>query len=189
MRSYVLLAGHLAEHVERHAGVLRARYPDIDVAISTEPTPLGTAGALKHAEHLVDDTIVVVNGDTFCDVDVAGLAVRHRVRRAAVTLASITVEDSSRYGGLQVATDGTLRAFVEKSATHGRGPINAGVYVIEPRVIAAIPAGRAVSLEREVLPALIAAGDRIQVVHQHGRFVDIGTPESWSAFSQQMEAR
>lgn len=181
----VLLAGHLADQVERYAGgPLRRAYPDVELALSAEPAPLGTAGAVKHAARFIDGTFLLVNGDTFLELDAAALLAAHRAAGALVTLAAVPVPDTSRYGALDVAPDGALRSFTEKATAAGPGLINAGAYLAEPRLLDEIPAGRAASLEREILPALLARGERLQTHRQAGRFVDIGTPESWAAFSR-----
>ncbi|NOZ01949.1 MAG: NDP-sugar synthase, partial [Deltaproteobacteria bacterium] len=71
-----------------------------------------------------------------------------------------------------------------KDDSHASGLVNAGVYVMEPLVLKDIPAGRALSLERTVLPLLLARGERLQSVEVHGHFFDIGTPESYAAFAR-----
>ncbi len=189
LRRLVLLVGHLADQVERHvSGPLARACPDVEIELSEEPAPLGTAGAVKHAARFVDGTFLVVNGDTFLELDAAALLDAHRRAGALVTLAAVTVPDVSRYGALELAEDGALRAFAEKTGA-AAGLINAGAYAAEPRLLDAIPAGRAVSLEREVLPALLGRGERLHAHRQTGRFVDIGTPESWAAFSRDLADR
>jgi NDP-sugar pyrophosphorylase family protein len=181
-RRFVLLAGHRADQVARHQATLRRTFPDCELAISVEPAALGTAGAIRHAASFVDGTFVLVNGDTLCELDLGGLIVAHRAHGAAMTLAAAHVDDTSRYGALEVASDGALRA-LRDAPTPGPGLINAGVYVIEPDVVDAIPRDRAASLERELLPALIAAGRRVHVVPHRGGVIDIGTPDSWAALA------
>lgn len=190
LRRLVLLVGHLADQVERHvSGPLARAYPDVEIELSAEPAPLGTAGAVKHAARFVDGTFLVVNGDTFLELDAAALLGAHRRAGALVTLAAVAVPDASRYGALELAEGGAVRAFAEKASGATPGIINAGAYAAEPRLLDAIPAGRAVSLEREVLPALLDRGERLHAHRQTGRFVDIGTPESWAAFSRDLADR
>lgn len=181
-RRIVLLVGHLHEQVERHvAEQLRPAYPGLEIACSVEPAPLGTAGALRHAAALCGETFMVLNGDTYFELDTAALVAAHRRAGDAIaTLAARVVPDSGRYGGLDVAEDGRVRGFFEKDPRAGRGMINAGAYVMEPRLLEHIPPGRAVSLEHETFPRLIAAGERLQAVALDGHFVDIGTAESFA---------
>lgn len=191
IRRVVLLTGYLAEQVEEHvARVLRGAFPDVRFEVSTEPSPLGTGGAVKHAARFLDreQPFLLVNGDTYVEIDIRKLFADHRAADALVTIAAVDVPDAERYGALDVDAAGTLRRFVEKGEV-GRGLVNAGVYVVEPRVLDAIDPGRAVSLEREVLPVLLARGERIFARRQPGGFVDIGTVESWAAFSKDLTAR
>ena len=188
IRRIVLLAGHLADQVAAHVrGPLRHAFPDVEIVVSVEPMPLGTAGALAHARALVDGTCLLLNGDTYVELDAQALLAAHRRAGSLVTIAAVRVADRAWFGALDVAADGRLRGFLEKGAT-GAGLVNAGVYVLEPRVLDCITPGRAVSLEREVLPALVAAHEPVRVVTLPGSFVDIGTPESWSAFSREVAA-
>lgn len=182
IRRIVLLAGHLGDQVEAYVrGPLRAAYPDVEVAVSIETTPLGTAGALQNARKLIDGTFLLVNGDTFLELDAPALLAAHRTAGSVVTIAGTEVHDASAFGSLDVV-DGAVRGFREKG-TAGPGLVNAGVYVLEPQVLDAIPSGRAVSLERETLPALLAGGKNVGAVKLPGSFVDIGTPDRWSALS------
>jgi D-glycero-alpha-D-manno-heptose 1-phosphate guanylyltransferase len=80
------------------------------------------------------------------------------------------------------ATDGAICRFTEKQEGSTPGWINAGIYLLTRARIETIPSGRALSFEREVLPGWIGAGLR---GHRcRGRFIDIGTPQSYSAASR-----
>jgi NDP-sugar pyrophosphorylase family protein len=83
---------------------------------------------------------------------------------------------------LEISADGFVDRFREKEMPARPGIINAGVYLMEPAVLAHIPAGRAVSIEGEVFPALLAGGHKIAVSAQSGAFFDIGTPPSYQSF-------
>lgn len=193
LRQVVLLLGHRHEQVEAHlrgAGVVP---PELKVALSVEPEPLGTGGAIGHARGWCARTFLVLNGDTYIDVDVPALLAAHVRHQAMVTLAAVRVPDAGRYGALrvaappvEVAADGAaILEFREKDPTPAPGLVNGGVYVIEPDVVATIPAGRAISFERETLPGLLEAGARLWAVPQEGAFVDIGTPSSWAGFQKE----
>lgn len=188
IRRVVLLAGYMADQVEAYVrGPLHRAYPDVAVDVSVEPAPLGTGGAIKHASRFIDGTFLVLNGDTYVELDAAALLAAHRRAAAALTIAAVHVDDAGRFGAIDVRGDEVL-GFREKGVS-GPGLVNAGVYVIEPRVIETIPAGAATSLERDTLPALLAHGAPVRAVTLPGSFVDIGTPESWAAFSREIAAR
>ena len=177
LRRFVLLTGYRSDQIERHVEALVGW----DIALSVETVPLGTAGAVRQAARYIDGTFFLLNGDTWLDLDAAGLLAAHRAAGALVTVAACSVPDASRYGALQVSADGCIRGFLEKGGVSGPGLVNAGVYVAEPGLLEHIPAGP--SLERETLPELIAAGARVQAAPQPGEFVDIGTVESYTAFA------
>jgi NDP-sugar pyrophosphorylase family protein len=184
---------HLASHgIDRvilacgyRPDALRAHFGD-RVQYVVEDEPLGTAGAIAHATRGVEETFVACNGDVLTDLDVTALVGLHRDRRARLTLALHAVDDPSRYGVVETAADGAVTRFVEKPppGAAGADTINAGTYVIEPEVLADVPPGRAVSIEQEVFPTLIGRGLYAQV--QAGRWIDIGTPESYLAANVQL---
>lgn len=179
-RDVWLLTGHRGEVIEKYVGSgdgwgLRVRY-------SREPGPLGTGGALHHVlPWLSTQTCLVMNGDSYLSARLGLLVERHERSEASVTLALARVPDTARYGAVDLAPDGAVIAFREKepSATPRPGLINAGIYVMTTALMASIPGGRPVSLEREVLPGLTDGRARGEVFD--GPFVDIGMPESYAA--------
>lgn len=183
VRRLVLLLGHRAEQVLDFVAARRKAWPvDLDVVSSVEARPLGTAGALKLAQRYCDGRFLLLNGDTYFDLDLAALLRTHAERSARVTLAAATVSDAGRYGRLDVSASGLVEAFREKDVTAGSGLINAGIYLMEPEILEHIAPDSAVSLERDVFPQLLRAGAPIAVSAQQGAFFDIGTPESYASF-------
>jgi D-glycero-alpha-D-manno-heptose 1-phosphate guanylyltransferase len=179
----VLLLGSRAEQVVKHVESRRGGWPaGVELDLSVESAPLGTGGAVKHAEGFCEKRFFLVNGDTYFALDVAALVRAHERRQALVTIAAATVDDAGRYGRLEVSADGAVERFREKDVAAGSGLVNAGIYLIEPALLGQIPAGRAISLESEVFPALLAAGQRLAVSAQSGAFFDIGTPSSYASF-------
>ncbi|BDG07181.1 nucleotidyltransferase family protein [Anaeromyxobacter paludicola] len=181
VREVVFSTGYKSEVIEAHFGD-GARF-GVAARCVREPEPLGTAGALRLALPFLGDRALVLNGDTYVDVDVAAMLAAHLAAGAAATLAAVPREDASRFGRLVVEGD-RLTGFEEKRPERAPGLINAGVYLLERRVIEAIPAGRAVSFERETLPGLLAAGAPVGVFRHAGAFEDIGIPESLAAFRE-----
>jgi len=106
----------------------------------------------------------------------------HQRTSAAVTLWLVPMDDCTRYGAVDVARDGRVRSFQEKSANLGAGLINAAVYLFERRALEEIPTNRAVSLERETFPALIEQS--LYATVGEGPFLDIGTPASYASAEQ-----
>jgi D-sedoheptulose 7-phosphate isomerase len=186
VREVVLSVGYKAEVVEDFFGDGAAF--GLRVRCVREATPLGTAGALRLALPYLGERAFVVNGDTYADVDLAALLGRHLALGAAATLAAVERDDASRFGALAVSGE-RLLSFQEKRPERAPGLVNAGVYVLERRVFEGIASDRPVSLEREVLPALLRT-DQVVAVHRHGgSFEDIGVPESLAAFRAQASAQ
>jgi mannose-1-phosphate guanylyltransferase len=145
-----------------------------------EDEPLGTAGPVRLAadEALLADRLFILNGDVLTDMDLSAQLAFHEEKQATATLALIAVDDTSSYGVVPTDEDGAVEEFLEKSP--GPAPtnrINAGAYVIEREVVERIPAGRAVSFEREVFPSLV--GDGLFGFMSEGYWIDIGTPERY----------
>ncbi|HEX2294704.1 MAG TPA: NDP-sugar synthase [Actinomycetota bacterium] len=178
--SAVLLTSYLAETFEDV--VEEAARGGLELEVNQEHEPLGTAGALKHAEELVrDETFLVFNGDVLTDADVGGLVDFHREREAEATILLTPVDDPSIYGVVPTSADGRVAEFVEKPPP-GTAPtnlINAGVYVLEPSVLDRIPAGEPWSIERATFPELVADGARLFAQPSDAYWIDIGTPDKY----------
>ena len=182
-RRLVLLLGNRADQVVAHVESRRADWPsDLEIEFSVETTPLGTGGALKLAGRFCQDRFLLVNGDTYFDLDVAALFRAHEDARGLLTIAAAAVEDAGRYGRLDISSDGLVGRFCEKESPSSPGLINAGVYLMEPALLDTLPSDRAVSLECDVFPVLLAERHRIAASAQHGAFFDIGTPSSYESF-------
>lgn len=136
----------------------RGRAFGAPIQVVHEPTPLGTAGAIKNVERYIDGPFAVYNGDVVDTIDFDGLVKAHRTGRGIGTIAVWPVDDPSPFGAIEVQ-GGRITRFVEKPAKGGgHGVVNAGRYVFDPQVFDFIDGGREVSLEREVFPRLIAHG-------------------------------
>lgn len=174
IKTVVLCTGHHGEQIHQTFG---ASYGAMQLRYSHEPTPLGTAGALRHALPLLTaEVVLAMNGDAFWEVDLEAFWTWHCRREARASIVLARMADTRRYGRVRVDRLGRVQAFEEKSS-EGTGWINAGVYLLSRRVIAQIPSGGAVSIEREVFPRLVGHG--LYGYRSRGRFLDIGTPESY----------
>ncbi|MBB3267921.1 mannose-1-phosphate guanylyltransferase [Azospirillum sp. OGB3] len=176
-RRVVLCLGHLADQVttwlEREES-----HDDLDLICRTEPQPLGTGGALRHArDELRSDTVLVMNGDTFTDADLHAFVQAHRRSEAEASILCVEVPDASRFGRVEIGPDGRIRRFVEKAP--GSGTINAGMYLLSTTFLDRLPATGAISLERDVLEVAPSGTLNAHVIQ--ARFIDIGTPESLAA--------
>jgi mannose-1-phosphate guanylyltransferase len=172
--------------VKYMAEVFMQRYGEsrhgIKISYSREKKPMFTGGAIKYAEELVghEEPFLVLNGDIFTTIDYAALIKKHKENKAVATIALYRVEDPSRYGTVKLTEKNRVTQFIEK-APQGKAPsnlINAGVYVLDPEIFNYIPAGRPVSIEREVFPKLAEQGKLFG--HEFKEiWIDIGKPADY----------
>jgi NDP-sugar pyrophosphorylase family protein len=148
-----------------------------------EESPLGTGGALANALPLLPERFLVLNGDTYLDLDWAAFLDDPWFDAGLDgCVAARRVEDTAPYGEIVLAPDGrNVATFREKVASQGAGLVNAGLYALHRRTLE----GRtgAFSLERDVLPTL-----RLAAHPTDGAFVDIGVFDRLDAFRARMEA-
>ena len=175
IRHAVLCTGYLATTIRDELG---NRYRGITLDYSMEEMPLGTGGALRHAaSHLRGETILVMNGDSYCYCDLGAFFAGHAASKMRAGMALAEVDDVSRFGAVITDDNGRVHGFTEKGQYDGPGWINAGLYLLNTEIIYSIADGQQVSLEREIIPDLIPPG--IFAYRCPGPFIDIGIPEEY----------
>jgi mannose-1-phosphate guanylyltransferase len=187
---------HVLDHLARHGvhevilsssylestfhAFIEARHGDPVITWITEEAPLGTGGAIVNALGAVDDDpIFALNGDILTDLDLTAMLAFHRDRGADATIALHHVEDARPFGLVPTGSDGRVVEFREKPEELVPGDINAGTYVLEPRVLREWPAGATLSIEREIFPALIGSGRPVYGFLSPAYWLDLGTPEKY----------
>src|SRR6201994_2485563 len=143
----ILGCGHMADGVRDVLGDgeslgIRLRYIE-------EPRPLGTGGALKFAEDLLDERFFMLNGDVLTDIDLTAQLEQHEATGARATLALQPVEDPSAYGLVRQFDDGSVKGFLEKPSPDqiDTNLINAGAYILQRDILTGVaPAGTNVSI-------------------------------------------
>ena len=146
-----------------------------------EPEPLGTGGALKYAEDLLDERFFMLNGDVLTDIDLTAQLAQHEQTGARATLALIPVRDPSAYGLVRRRDDLSVEEFLEKpgpDATIDTNLVNAGAYILERNVLDKMaPKGSVISIERDLFPSLVDNG--LYGYRAKGYWLDIGTPDRY----------
>jgi NDP-sugar pyrophosphorylase family protein len=181
IRDVILAAGYMPQAIVDYFGDGSSLGMKIGYAI--EETPLGTAGALKNVEQRITGPFFVLNGDIFTSLDLRAMRDYHRKKGGVGTLHLIPVEDPSPFGCVVHDASGRISAFVEKPPK-GQEPtdeINAGTYLLEREILEFIPAGRAVSIERETFPQVIAQGLSLYAYTTNDYWIDLGRPEQYLA--------
>jgi D-glycero-D-manno-heptose 1,7-bisphosphate phosphatase len=174
LKQLLLLTGYKSQAIEeRYDGV---RFGDLEVRVVVEPSPAGTAGALRNAADALDDTFFLMNGDSYFDLN--WLALVPSLSRPGWHLHAALASgiEGSRYGRVALDGDGRIRGF-RPDGPSGQ-PINAGIYLVRRALldeIKAIPC----SLEREVLPSLAERGLLLGTARP-GDFIDIGIPDDFA---------
>ena len=173
IRDIVLCTGYRSDVIEKHyrRGIAGAK-----VVISREKTPLGTAGALKRAEtRIKSDPFLVLNGDSICAADLSRLLSFHLKKNAMASLVLTKQPDRRDTGSVLTDRSGRVVKFSEKSGG-GRGAfVNAGIYLLDKKILALIPKGRKYSLEYDVFPGLKGCYG----LKSRAGLLDIGVPERY----------
>ena len=150
----------------------------IRIVYVDEDEPLGTGGALKNAEHLLDPVFLAANGDVFMYTDFSRQIDRHFEDGAKVTIAVAEVDDPSQYGVVETDSDGRITGFKEKPRLGETDSklINAGVYVVDREVLSMIPRGEFCDFSGDVFPEIVRNGGGLSTCPVQGLFMDVGHP-------------
>jgi mannose-1-phosphate guanylyltransferase len=170
----VLATGYKAEMID---AFVRAHPPRMPVRTVPEAEPLGTGGGMKNAGDGMSDPFFLLNSDVIARVDLVEMTRQHVSHGGVGTMGLAEVDDTRPYGVAALDSNDRIQAFVEKPEP-AEAPshwINAGFAVWNREVMDAVPPGRAVSFEREILPGLLARG--VYGFRLAGYFDDAGTPE------------
>lgn len=171
------------------AGQIEERYTNsqefgFSVEFSLEDSPMGTGGAICLALEKTDSRhVLVMNGDSFVDFELAALEAAHSRHGASITMVVVEVEDTSRFGRVEVDSDDRVMSFSEKGQEQGAGLINAGCYLIDSSILRA-EQPRPMSFEREILHRGL---HQTFALRTSGRFIDIGVPDSYAAAGEYLK--
>lgn len=176
-----LALGYAADRfkgVEADAAALGVR-----LQVITEPRPLGTGGALRWCadQGAFDDRpLLWMNGDVVASPDVKALMDFHRERRSLVTFWLTSARDVTQFGVLELDGEGAVRRFLEKPAPDETTShlVNAGILLIEPKVLERIPQERFFSFEKDLLPGMVPQ-QRMHGLFDGGYWLDTGRPRHY----------
>jgi bifunctional phosphoglucose/phosphomannose isomerase len=159
----------------------------INIEYSQEDSPRGTAGAVKIAEKLFSqsaDLLVVFNGDILTDLNLSELLNYHREKKARATLTLARVDDPTAYGLVLLEDGGKIKRFLEKPSAEEAvtDTINAGTYVLDPRLFDYVPPNEPYSFERGLFPTLLQVKEPFfGFVPRETYWLDVGTPKKYMA--------
>jgi mannose-1-phosphate guanylyltransferase len=184
----IFAMGYLPDAIQRYFADQDLDGFSLDYVV--EERPLGTAGGIKNAEaYLEEGPFVATNGDVLTGIDLAEVIEAHVESGALATITLTSVDDPTAYGLVEVDHRLRVKRFVEKPGSDEvrTSLINAGIYVLERRVLNMIPEGKEVSIEREIFPQLQAMG-KLRAFVSSAYWRDIGTPRSYLAASNDVLA-
>lgn len=175
---FVVSVGFLREKIMAH---FQHQYRGFEVAYAEEVEPLGTGGGLLLAYQKLkgDRPFVVMNGDTFFEVDLDSLCAFHKKNNVIMTMALFKVSENDRYMGVQVSEDGYIQKFKAEQGTSQFA--NGGVYLMNRDAFKNVPwqAGDKLSLEDDLFQHLLQSGQKMGGLLYDGRFIDIGVPSDY----------
>ena len=153
----------------------------VDIQYSVEESPLGTAGSVRLASDVLDETFLVISGDALCDIDLKQIVDFHREKGAAVTIGLKSVENPLEFGIVVTDDDGKVERFLEKPSWGQvfSDTINTGIYVLEPEVLKHVPADRPYDFSKELFPLLLEMGRPIYGYVCEGYWQDIGNLDQY----------
>lgn len=192
----ILCVGYRHQQIQDYFGDGERLGLQIDYSIEGEL--MGTGGAIRQAERFIQGPFLVLNGDTFIDIDLADLVDFHQANTEAPeyvgSIALARVEDASSFGSVKLDDQNHITSFLEKKGSDSSGVpvsgwVNAGVYLLEPELLRFIRADRKVSIERETFPAILESSRKLGGYQTDGVFIDIGTPEGYARFKDQFAGR
>jgi NDP-sugar pyrophosphorylase family protein len=176
-RRFILCIGYMSDFIRRY---YQGREGPSEIIFSEEKEPLGTAGAIKNAESLIGSSpFLVMNGDSFCRLDLDGFINFHKRQKALITVAlANALEGRDDYGKVVLNDSGQVISFEERGKSKCSDHlVNGGVYLLEKAVFVEIPHNINFSLEHNLFPKMVNKG--FYGYRTGETFIDIGTPERY----------
>ena len=130
----------------------------VNMRYFVEEFPLGTAGSVRNARRYLDETFLVISGDTLTDIDLGRVVDFHRQKKAVATLALTRVDNPVEYGIVMTDDDGRVTRFLEKPswAEAFSDLANTGIYVLEPEIFDMFEDKQVFDFSRDLFPLLLA---------------------------------
>jgi NDP-sugar pyrophosphorylase family protein len=186
----LLLVSYLGEKIEEYFG--DGDKWGLNIAYSCEQTPLGTGGALKNAEQKLQNSFILLNGDTYLEIDYAALLLKFATLRCS----ALIVAYKKPFGALSalpadhvpnnlcVDKKGRVEAY-RKRDPEGMTHIDAGAIVLDKTILKMLPGGQKCSLEEEIYPRLIESGEMFGWVTTKP-FYDMGSTAGFAALEEKL---
>lgn len=173
----IICISHMANQIKSYFG--NGSRWGIDITYSEEDIPLGTAGAIKKAEKYIGDTFIVLNGDSYSNLNLQEFLNFHKSKKSNFTLALTKTSEANHYGNVSLK-ESKISDFSEKTESN-QGVISSGFYIFEPKIFDYIESNKNISLEKDIFP-ILAKEESLWGYVYDGYFIDIGRPETYTKF-------
>ena len=193
-RRFILCIGYMGDVIKQH---YQTRESSLTILFSEEREPLGTGGAIKNAEPLIQSNpFLAMNGDSFCPFDLCAFLDFHTSKGALLSIALVRAEETQDYGVIALGESQRIISFDEKKdrswslSQVGAGLcpspsfINAGIYLFDSHILSLMPARKAFSLEYNLFPKVINREFYGYVISE--TLIDIGTPKRYEKAKQNL---
>lgn len=184
----VMLTGYQADKIKETLGA--GGQMNLSIEYQAESEPLGTGGALLRARNQIDEDVLVLNGDTYCELNVSDFYAFHRKNQADFTIAVVkAASNKTDFGLIAMNSKNQVLQFREKQ--RGSGYSSAGFYIVSPRLFSRFSFPHSpCSLEKDLIPSWL--GQSVQIYGfpiSENKFFDIGTPERFNEFRNFIKGR
>lgn len=174
-KRFILCAGYKAETIQEY---YKSKKSGVDILTIKEKEPLGTGGAVKNAEALIQSSpFLVLNGDSFLDIDLCKFIDFHVTKKALLSIALIAAKDPKDYGSIEIDSSNRIVRFSEKEKAGRNNLINAGIYLFNREILSLMPGNKNFSLEYDFFPKIVDR--KFYGYSANGFFIDIGTPKRY----------
>ncbi|HLY30925.1 MAG TPA: sugar phosphate nucleotidyltransferase, partial [Ktedonobacterales bacterium] len=170
----VVTVQYLASSIEDYFG--DGAHLGMKIVYSREETPLGTAGSVKNAEHLLQEPFLLISGDALTDFNLTDIIRYHTERRALATLTLAHVANPLEFGVITTDEQGHIQKFLEKPSWGEvfSDTINTGIYVLDPVVFSYFEKDKPFDFSQELFPLMLAKGDPLYGYIADGYWCDVG---------------
>lgn len=177
VKKVILSVGYLAEKIQEY---YKSNYNELEIEYVVEHSPLGTGGGIRLAlEKCSDKLVLILNGDSFFNIDLLKLECLHKMYDSEFSLALRRVSDASRYGTVKTNETNRIISFQEKKGEQKKGTINGGVYILNKKIYLTHTEEKInFSIEKDFFEKKLTKHN-IKGFEFNGYFIDIGIPEDY----------
>ena len=174
---FILSVGYLKQTIINHFG---DSYLTASIDYIIEDEPLGTGGALLLASQGLKETFLLLNGDTFFEVNLNNLITFHKKQQSELTLSLFKSNQFGRYMGVDLEDNGEILS-LQSGGNELTLLANGGVYLVNPSALKKLNYKPYIksSLENDLLLKFISLGVGLYGFESSGKFIDIGVPEDY----------